>query len=352
MKKFFYQCKKMIIQELNRFWNHKKVALGKVNAWGPDLIRRLGIFVPEGKMIRGSLVILAFLMKRGRIDRSVLRMALAMELIHSALLVHDDIMDQDLERRGQQTLFAQYIARGRKEKFREARHFGESMGICAGDILFFMAFELMSGISCPGLLKEKILTFWAEELALVGLGQMQDVYFGSTQRMISEREILSLYLYKTARYTFSLPMVLGAMLAGQGRAILVKLETLGENLGLIFQIKDDELGLFGRKIITGKPVGSDIKEGKKTIFYHHLFKRLSGPEAAVLKKQYRKGNVNPALVKKIQFFVESSGAKNAVDQKCLKLENQARRIIRYMKIPESYRKILEELLLYNKERKA
>lgn len=352
MKKFLTKCRKLLQKEFGRFWDQKKKTLGKINEWGPDLVQRLRLFVSEGKMIRGALVILSYLMGRGRINRSVLRAAMAMELVHSALLVHDDIMDQDLLRRGEKTLFAQYADRGRREKFVQARHFGESMGICAGDILFFMAFELMSGIPCEGPVKEKILAFWAEELAWVGLGQMQDVYFGSARRPVTEKEILSLYLYKTARYTFSLPLVLGALLSGQGKKNLISLEKLGEDLGLVFQIKDDELGLFGQKIKTGKPVGSDIKEGKKTIFYHHLFKRLKGARSAALKKEYAKGTVNPAFIGTIRSLVESSGAREAVNRKCLKLSDRAGRIIRDMNVQRSYRRILEELLLYSRERRA
>ena len=73
--------------------------------------------------------------------------------------------------------------------------------------------------------------------------------------------------YKTGRYSFSLPLLAGAMLADAPAELRGKLETFGESIGLLFQIRDDELGLFGDERELGKPVGSDVREGKKT---HHL----------------------------------------------------------------------------------
>lgn len=208
-----------------------------------------------GKMWRGSLLINTYEQLSGqKYSPEVLEAAAALELVGTALLIHDDIIDQDELRRGQETLHFQY------QQLSHSQKIGESMAICAGDLIFLMAFGLLSG---------ELNSVFSQQLSRTILGEMQDVDF-ATKIEITQDEIFQLYLDKTASYTVSLPLMAGTVLADQNQELILQLKLLGQTLGLIFQIKDDELGLFGDKQQTGKPVGADIREGKKTLYYYYL----------------------------------------------------------------------------------
>ena len=110
-----------------------------------------------------------------------------------------------------------------------AYHLGQSLGICAGDVGFFLAFEILSKLKIKGRIYREILRLFSQEISYVGLAQMMDVYYGASKGSISEQDILKLYLYKTGRYTFSLPLMTGALLAEQPK----------RTLSIIFDLRGD-----------------------------------------------------------------------------------------------------------------
>ncbi len=201
-----------------------------------------------------------------------------MELFQSGLLIHDDIMDRDALRRGMPSIFQQYADAAARERSADPPRTGEALGICAGDVSYFLAFELLTRIAAgPGVLRE-VLALCARELSAVGIAQMQDVSWGSADQGGTDEEILRMYTWKTGRYSFSLPLVAGALIGGATAELCGALEKLGECLGILFQIHDDELGLFGSERELGKPVGSDVREGKKTLFHARLMAAASPEE--------------------------------------------------------------------------
>jgi geranylgeranyl diphosphate synthase type I len=113
-----------------------------------------------------------------------------------------------------------------------------------------------------------------QEIIKVNFAEMLDVDIAARTKDVQLEEILNMYQYKTARYTFSLPLILAAEFHQQNTEIENKLAKIGESLGLIFQIKDDELGIFEEEKTLGKIAASDIKEAKKTIFYFFLKQNL------------------------------------------------------------------------------
>jgi geranylgeranyl diphosphate synthase type I len=180
--------------------------------------------------------------------------------------------------------------------------FGEATATCLADIAFFSAFNLLTQALAehPEILTTAMSLF-TKELALVGAAQLQDVYSGNHPKPATLATILSTYRFKTARYTFSLPLALGLTAASGNAKTITTLTTFGEHVGIIFQIHDDEIGLFGTEKEIGKPVGSDIRENKKTL-YHYFLYRL----ASVTEKK-RLGNIfgNQRLAKKDIAYVRS-----------------------------------------------
>ena len=348
MLESFHEYKKQILEYLKDFLSEKKNHFQKVNFLGNRLIDQILDFSSKGKMIRGGLVFQASKMFGKEIDLNVVRTSAALELLQSSLLIHDDIMDRDFYRRGEKTLFYQYKEMGDLKSFKESYHFGEAMGICVGDIGFFLTFEILSELTTPSSIKDKLLGFYAKESSYVGLAQMQDIYFSFSDDEIQENDILSLYLYKTARYTFSLPLASGAILAEESDFVITQLEKLGEVLGLIFQMKDDELGLFGDEKITGKPIGSDIQEGKKTLFYLYLFQNPENREQ--LRKIFGNPEIGSQEITLVREMIKKYGIQEKIKAKIEELEKQAVGYIQELPISVQKKSFLDELLKYNLKR--
>lgn len=228
-------------------------------AWSKDACLRIAKFVVAGKTIRGSLVMYAHNLFGKETPDPVLDAAAAMELIHAGLLIHDDIMDCDTIRRGMPTLQSQYEQFAAIQKGNEVAHFGMSQSVNIADLCYFLGYRLLS--SSGGSINQ----FVSKELSMVVFAQMQDVAGSHLPQSYDQNVVLDLYRYKTARYTFSLPMRLGAMLANADAHTFDSLERLGESLGLLFQIRDDELNAGGNAIITGKSAGSDSANHKQTL---------------------------------------------------------------------------------------
>ena len=348
--KIFSHYKGLTEEYLCTYLDQKEKEFSFVNSWGADVMQRLQSFTLPGKMIRGGLVILAADMLTSPHYHDSIALAAGMELAQSSLLIHDDIMDRDLTRRGAPSFFAQYKILAEEQTLNEPYHFGEAMGICAGDIGFFLLYDIVGALKVDPLIKVSLLQILSRELTLVGLAQMQDVYFGATSSPAPLEDILSLYRHKTARYTFSLPLLLGATLAGAQSELLDKLSLLGEDMGIIFQLRDDELDIFGDEEKIGKPVGSDIRENKKTFYHAFLLKNAEGPDRKKAAAIFGNPDASPEDIKFIHQLIFRYGVQETIQNKINSHRENALSILNSLKIPDSFRETLEELLLYLEKR--
>ncbi len=227
--------------------------------WTQDVCKRIASFIVSGKSVRGSLVVYTSLLFQKRVPAGAWDVACAMEFLHAGLLIHDDIMDRDTIRRGLPTMHSQYEQYAAVQKGRDVAHFGLSQGINIADFCYFRGYALLAKGGWEA------VQFASDELSKVVLAQMQDVGSGHLPDPYTKEGVLHLYRYKTARYTFSLPMRLGAMLAGCDIRTQESLDRLGECLGLLFQIRDDEFDSMGDPNVTGKSTGIDAANNKQTL---------------------------------------------------------------------------------------
>ena len=349
---YFADKKDKISDFLGTVLKEKKEEFSFINSLGSDLCRRLLDFCTQGKMIRGGLVSLGYELTGKQGSRSVTQVGAVMELVQSALLIHDDIMDRDPIRRGVKSLYHQYEEMAEKKGLSGSLHIGESMGICAGDVAFFTAFEVLSGIDLPADDYRKVVRLCSREISHVGVAQMQDVYWGASTEPVADDDILKLCLHKTGRYTFSMPLMAGAYLARQKEKVIDTLEKIGEYLGIIFQIKDDELGLFGDEEELGKPVGSDIREGKKTLFYGCLAKKAPEEVVSRLSSIYGNRNISDKDIEFVKKTTIDLGVKNDIDDMTGNLASRANKLILSLNGGrDEYIRILLDLLDYSKGRK-
>ena len=349
---YFRRTRRLILRDLDRFLDEKKRTMSAVRPWGPDVLKRLADFTKKGKLIRGGLVCLGFEMGGRPLTRTAVRAGTALELMQSALLIHDDIMDKDALRRGAPALHRQYAGLAGREGVSDADHFGVSMGICAGEIAIFLAFEALAGLGGPCRRSAAAQRLFASEFGLVGLGQMRDIQSGSSTRLLKGREVLDLYRFKTARYSFSLPLAMGWVLAGGRRAVLPRLENLGESLGLIFQIKDDELGLFGDESVLGKPVGSDIRQGKKTLLYVRMLERSDPAEKKRLAGLFGRPDIAESGVAFVRELALRCGAAGDIRASMRRYEKRARAALGGLPVAARFREVLTALLEFSLLRKS
>ena len=335
---------------VSEYLRQKRRDLERIGRWGTDVSDRLLEFTTGGKMIRGSLVLLgADLFGRPR-DGEEIKVAAAVELMQSSLLVHDDIMDRDEMRRGMASVYSQYSRLGRSQGLPDPSHFGESMGICAGDVAIFTAFELLGELEGPA--TPSIISLCSKEMTYVGVAQMQDVFLGQSEAAVDEGDVYLLYLYKTGRYTFSLPLMLGSLLAGASERTVDSMARLGERLGVVFQMKDDEIGLFGESEETGKPCGTDIKEGKKTLYHLHLMRSASEEQRPRLRAIFGNRSIGNEEVEYVRNLIVDLGIRDHLAAEMVRLADEAHAIADGLDgVAREQLSLIHDLIEYNLTRK-
>jgi len=348
---YFRGTRKRLLKLLDAFLESKKADWAGLRPWGRDVPGRLAEFTGKGKLIRGGLVCLGCQMASGRLSADAVRAGAALELIQSALLIHDDIMDRDLRRRGAPSLHRQYAMMAEREGLSEPHHFGVSMGICAGEIAIFLAFEVLSGLKARPAGAAAVQKLFAGTFGLVGLGQMLDIHAGASSKAVPERRILDIYRFKTAGYSFSLPLAAGWTLGGGRPSVRERLEGLGELMGLIFQIKDDELGLFGDEKVLGKPVGSDIRQGKKTLLIRRLLERAAPGERKTLQGLIGRPGISEREVRAVRDLALRHGVDAEVRRITAGYGKRAAAAIRRLPVEPRYREVLETLLDFSLTRR-
>ncbi|MBC7120721.1 MAG: polyprenyl synthetase family protein [Candidatus Methanosuratus sp.] len=200
-----------------------------------------------GKRMRPYLVIKSCEAVGGE-KESAVTPAAAVELLHNFTLVHDDIMDNDIMRRGVPTVHVLW---------------GTPTAILAGDLLFAEAFDAILGSTLDDYRARRVASILAKATIRLSVGQFQDMSFEGRDDILEE-EYLEMISGKTATL-FRACAEIGAVIGGGREEIIAKLGEYGWNLGMAFQIFDDYLGMTSSEDELGKSVGNDLREGKKTL---------------------------------------------------------------------------------------
>ena len=226
-----------------------------------------------GKRLRPACMLYGYLAGGGTNEEALLETAVSIELIHMFLLVHDDIIDRDSLRHGQPTLHRRYADFGQKYfPHRDVEHFGNSVALIVGDLLFALGNDIIFRAPFPRECVFQALSQLQSVVSYTVMGQARDIYMEYT-REATEAEILKMYQNKTAHYTMERPIHMGLALAGDSSVLTDQFSRYALPLGVAFQIQDDILGVFGSETKIGKPVGSDIQEGKMTLLVSYALER-------------------------------------------------------------------------------
>lgn len=230
-------------------------------------------------------------------DGDVHLLGAALELYQASALVHDDLIDKALTRRGIATPHVRFArAHAHSSWSGSAPDFGAAAAVLLGDLLFSAAESAMIRQSqrLPHDRAVRLLARYALMHSEVALGQYLDVRaenlplraFGPS--VSDAREVV---LRKSARYSVVQPTLLGAAAVGADEDVLHALESALTPWGIAFQLRDDDLGVFGDPEVTGKPAGDDIREGKRTVLLALTWENAS--EAERLRLERALGNPEP-----------------------------------------------------------
>ncbi len=336
-KKTLDKFKKKIDPRLEKYFRKKLKEAGKIDLIAEETVRMIKDYtMAGGKRIRPAFLYFAYLAAGGKDVEKILEASMSIELLHSFLLIHDDIIDRDPSRHGVDTIHERFKKVGKKYRVgKDHEHFGNSMAMMTGDMTAAMASEIIfnSKFSADDIIRalDKL-----QDIVFVTVpGEMLDVimqYSGAA----TEESILKMYEGKTARYTFEGPLHLGCLLAGGDIRMLEHFSDYALPLGKAFQIQDDILGVFGSEKKIGKPVGSDIIEGKQTIIIVKALEIGSSEQKAIIRKYFKKTNLSRKELETLREIIAKTGslkysqdlaaglineAKNALDRMEFKSEN-------------------------------
>jgi geranylgeranyl diphosphate synthase type II len=261
-----------------------------------------------GKRFRPRMVFAAYQALGGEDFEAAAYVGAAFELLHTALIVHDDVIDHDFVRRGVANISGVYrdlaIEKGNTDAV--AEHSGISAAVIAGDLAIFNAYRLIDKSGVADNVRARLLEVMDEALFASAAGELIDVDFSIDPAMPRVDDILTMERLKTAVYSFECPLQAGAILAGASEEIVATLGEFGREIGIAYQLVDDLLGVFGDSVETGKTTLGDLREGKRTVMISYATSTREWDDIAPLIGKSDLSEVEAELVRGV---LVSSGAK-------------------------------------------
>ena len=260
-----------IDDELRAVFADARVRAGEFGAHYAALWESLEQQSSGGKRIRPRLVNAAYT-GLGGTDRALARrVAVAFELLHTAFLIHDDVIDRDTVRRGAPNIAARFAGRARAHGAddRASEVWGETAAVLAGDLALSRAHREIATLPVAAECRAELLDILDRAVFVSAAGELADVVHAGSPESPEIGRVLATLEQKTAVYSFECPLTAGAVLAGASRGAVDALARYGRLVGVAFQITDDILGVFGNAEVTGKSTASDLREGKQTALTAH-----------------------------------------------------------------------------------
>jgi geranylgeranyl diphosphate synthase type I len=341
-REYLQKNAKLIDLEIDNFFQEWSEEVGNISSRLLPLTNALADASRGGKRIRGSLVMLGYEM--GLVSHNdILKVAVAYEIFQAAILAHDDIIDKSLLRRGEPSLYAR-LGGG---------HSGESLAICLGDIGFFLAFKLVASTGFPEKDKNKALIIFSKTMLETGIGELLDVELTTGEakpayaKGSSEvKDIITVYKFKTAYYTITAPLLLGAVLGGLSDSSLSTIRIFGQNLGIAFQIQDDINDIFSDKKQLGKELGGDIKEGKQTLLYFYAKVHANRQQKKLFEKYYGNSTIEEREIEVVKTVLVETGALEYARTEAREYSQKAKESIPGITQNERFKEILVEMSEY------
>ncbi|SEO97949.1 polyprenyl synthetase family protein [Trujillonella endophytica] len=285
-------------------------------------------------------------------DAAVLRAVAALEFVHASALVHDDVMDGALTRRGRPATHIGFASRHADLTLSgDAAAFGVGAAILVGDLALVWSDELLrrSGISAAALARAR--SVWDTMRTEVTAGQYLDL-LRAAGGLPGAEGALAVARYKSAGYTVQRPLQLGAALAGAGPRAAEVYTAIGLPLGEAFQLRDDVLGVFGDPDVMGKSADDDLREGKQTLLVALAAEEADDAGRRLLAECLGNPDCGSDDLDALRGLIESTGARARVEQRIAEQTARARDAIAEAPIAEEARAALDALAVAATSRTA
>lgn len=304
------EYKRSVDPILGDYFKKKLKEAEKMDPLAKQAVRMIEDFAMSGgKRIRPALVFYGYLAAGGRRRDAIMKASVSIELTHVFLLIHDDIIDKDDKRHGVDTIHRRYEKLAKRYfPGKDAAHYGGSMAMLVGDMAAAMGNEILFRSDFPAKNVIRALDKLQEIVYRIVPGEMEDVYL-EMRGNATEKETLDMYEGKTSSYSFEGPLHLGAVLAGRDdRTFLKALSDYAMPLGKAFQLRDDILGVFGDEKKIGKPVGSDVSEGKQTVLVIRALEFGSKSQSKELRRILGKEDLLPEELETFRQIIRETGS--------------------------------------------
>ena len=264
------------------------------------------LIIHGGKRLRPYMVIRSCQIVGGK-SSNAMNAASAVEMVHNFSLVHDDIMDNDEMRHGVPTVHKKY---------------GMPLAILAGDVLFSKAFQIISNSRLSDSATTQLVSRLAKACVDICEGQLLDIKMAEKRKIPSQADYITMIGKKTAAL-FDVSCAMGAICASNKSKDISNLSSFGRNLGIAFQITDDLIGVMGDPKVTKKPVGNDLREGKKSLPILMAIKLAKGKDKKIILKAFGNSKVTRKDLNKAIEVIRSLGIEESVRKQAQKYSEKA-----------------------------
>ncbi|MBP3035105.1 polyprenyl synthetase family protein [Arthrobacter sp. zg-ZUI100] len=328
---------------LQAYFGQAKLRAAKVSPSYLSLWETLEASTSGGKRVRPGILMTAYQHLGGTSLEAAARAGAAFELLHTALIIHDDVIDLDFVRRGHDNVSGVYRARAEDagQTPEAARHRGMSAGIIAGDLVLSGAFRMLDTVDTDPATRLRLAEILDEAVFASAAGELIDVDFSVSPGAPPVAEILDMERLKTAVYSFEAPLRAGAVLAGADDDVAAALGRFGRDTGIAYQLVDDLLGVFGQESATGKSNLSDLREGKRTVLISHA---AQGPHWDELSHLIGCPELTPAEADRARELLVLSGARDFARTLADEHAARARTHLDCPAVPPALRQVLEHIL--------
>ncbi|MCI4362406.1 MAG: polyprenyl synthetase family protein [Thermoplasmata archaeon] len=282
-----------------------------------------------GKRFRALLVLAGYHLASRKDPAAAVPAAAALEHFQSWMLVHDDIIDHSETRRGGPTLHRWFAEEHRRIVGQgEPEAYGVGMGITLGDLEESFTVEALLSVRAPAPRVLAALTEYVRMTRLTAYGQLLDVRNGAVDLgQVTEADVLLVHRLKSAVYTVSAPLRIGAILGGAKPALLDDLEGFGLAAGVAFQLRDDVLGTGFDAVASGKSA-NDLVEGKRTLLVVRAWARGTEEQRAALRAVLGHSNATAPELELARDAIRSSGSLEYSERRISALTAEAMRTVR------------------------
>ncbi len=284
-------------------------------------------FTAPGKGLRPAIMIIIAEAYGAKQDH-ILPAATAIEMVHTMSLVHDDIMDNDEVRRGIPAVHVKW---------------DRNLAILAGDCMLALAYRLLQETLAPDHVKVWLTRKLTDAFILLCEGQQKDIGFTEKDPLeLSIEDVLDMQRKKTGELFIA--AVQAGVVLGNNDTCPKDFESLtryAEKAGTAFQIQDDILGLIQDTDKLGKPQGSDIREGKRTLIAIHAFRNANEEQLAKLKQAFGNPNATEEEIKEFMDILEELGSIEYAKKIAVEMAKEAINALEESSIPSPYREYLK-----------